>query len=29
MIVAVGRDYTRQISEYIGMDKSYVAKIKL
>jgi len=29
MIVAVGRDYTRMIDQYIGMDKSYTAMIKL
>jgi tRNA pseudouridine55 synthase len=29
MIVAVGRDYTRQIDQYIGMDKTYTATIKL
>lgn len=29
MIVAVGRDYTRMIDQYIGMDKSYTAMITL
>ena len=29
MIVAVGREYTRMIDQYIGMDKSYTAVIKL
>lgn len=29
MIVAVGRDYTRLIDQYMGMDKTYTAVIKL
>lgn len=29
MIVAVGREYTRMIDQYIGMDKSYTTVIKL
>ena len=29
MIVAVGRDYTRMIDQYVGMDKTYTAVIKL
>jgi tRNA pseudouridine55 synthase len=29
MIVAVGRDYTRLIDQYMGMDKTYAAVIKL
>lgn len=29
MIVAVGRDYTRMIDQYVGMDKIYTAVIKL
>ena len=29
MIVAVGREYTRMIDQYMGMDKNYTAVIKL
>lgn len=29
MIVAVGRDYTRMIDQYVGMDKIYTAVIRL
>lgn len=29
LVVAIGREYTKQLSEYVGLDKEYIATIRL